>query len=487
MKNQLYKAGIRFLLPLASAALLGACSVPRKGGFDDVGAMVKERGGEVPVWALDADERSEAADQVSALLASELTAETAVRIALVNNQHLQATFEELGVAQADLVQAGLLPNPTISGSMLFKKPSFSSAMSEVSVAMDLLDMVLMPMRKSVAADEFEQVKLEVAHEVLVLVREVRGVWYAAVAAEANRELAASAARGGKASAKLLDRQHAAGNLSRHDQGVERRLYQDATLDLYRAQGESARARAELARLLSVAPESLKLPTALPETIPGVPDEVGIAEEALAQRLDVSARRRAVEAMRRSYELASGTRWIGGLGIGGSFSRESSGEKFGGPTMELELPLFDQQQASLAKMAAGLRRAERELAAMENDARAQIAEAAADVAANARVAVFYRDDIVPTRRGVLEQTVLRYNGMLAGPHELIEAKREELEAQRELNDAIRDYWDALAALDLAAGGPVEKSLRPLEESTDIPAAMPARTEQSVPARGGHDHH
>ena len=59
------------------------------------------------------------AEKLQALLEGELTTNAAVQIALLNNAALQATFEELGIAQAELVQAGLLKNPVFAGHVRF--------------------------------------------------------------------------------------------------------------------------------------------------------------------------------------------------------------------------------------------------------------------------------------------------------------------------------------------------------------------------------
>lgn len=482
-------SALRCLIPMLMCLvlILSSCAVPRKGGFGEVETLVKERSGAEPAWNMDEVERSVAASLIVELLEQELTAETAIRIALVNNQHLQATFEKLGVAQADLIQAGFLRNPVISGSILFSKPNFSSTMREASVGMDLLDLVLLPYRKGVAEQEFERAKLEVAHEILMLIRETRGAYYAVVAAKAGHALAVSTAKGGEASAKLLDRQRAAGNLSKRDQMLERELYQRAMIDLYQSELGLKSALSHLSRILGLSRPTLKLPAQLSEALPGFPDEATIAETARARRLDVAAKRTALEATQNAYELASGTRWIGGLGVGASFERDPGGAKMGGPTMELELPIFDQKQASLARMAAEVRAAERELAALENDVNADVEEAAARMSAAGQVVNFYRTEVVPSRRSALEETILRYNGMLAGTHELIAVKREELSARREHIDALRDYWDALAELELAAGGSVADSLNPAPNVAPLPAAIPPRDGVGDSPQSGYQHH
>src|SRR5947209_3293520 len=92
--------------------LIGGCAtVPKQGGFTDVQKSVKDRTGKQVRWNQDTPDDHEVELAVAKLLEAKLSADTAVQVALLNNRSLQATYEELGIAQADVVQAGLLTNP----------------------------------------------------------------------------------------------------------------------------------------------------------------------------------------------------------------------------------------------------------------------------------------------------------------------------------------------------------------------------------------
>jgi outer membrane protein, heavy metal efflux system len=110
----------RFPTVLAMAALgvflSGCASVPPKGGFDEVQQGAAQRLGQKVQWNQGTEDDQAAAQAVQLLLQRPLTADDAVQIALLNNRRLQAVYEELGIAQANLVQAGLLKNPRFSGS-----------------------------------------------------------------------------------------------------------------------------------------------------------------------------------------------------------------------------------------------------------------------------------------------------------------------------------------------------------------------------------
>ncbi len=156
-----------------SLVLSGCASVPRKGGFSDVAQVIEERAGQRVHWSQGTPEDAEVTRAVEALLADELSVGAAVQIALLNNRGLQATYEDLGIAQADLVQAGLLRNPAFFGSVRSSNRSSSETNTEFGVVQDFLDILIRPARKKFAAAEFEEAKLRVADAVLNLAAEPR--------------------------------------------------------------------------------------------------------------------------------------------------------------------------------------------------------------------------------------------------------------------------------------------------------------------------
>ena len=81
---------------------------------------------------------------------------------------------------------------------------------------------------------------------------------------------------------------------------------------------------------------------------------------------------------------------------------------------------------------------------------------------------YRDEVVPLRKRIAEENVLRYNGMLIGVFELLADAREQVASVNAYLDALRDFWVAQTDFDLAQNGvgPNGGSPRPRG------AAMPA---------------
>lgn len=65
-------------------------------------------------WPLFLYDAEAARSVVARLLKRPLTAEVAVHIALHNNRGLQAAYNELGIAEAVMVQQSLPPKPSFS-------------------------------------------------------------------------------------------------------------------------------------------------------------------------------------------------------------------------------------------------------------------------------------------------------------------------------------------------------------------------------------
>lgn len=93
---------------LASLTLVGGCTtLSPEGPFTEVGNTVQARIGKQISWDAGQYEDPVVHAMIDKLLSRPLTAERAVQIALLNNRELQAIYANLGIAQANVVQAEL--------------------------------------------------------------------------------------------------------------------------------------------------------------------------------------------------------------------------------------------------------------------------------------------------------------------------------------------------------------------------------------------
>jgi outer membrane protein, heavy metal efflux system len=385
-------------------------------------------------------------------LRAPLTAAAAVEIALLNNRRLQATYQALAVAQADLVQAGLLENPVLVGSSLQPGEGGGRALLNVGIVQNLLSILTRPSKKALSEAQLEKAELEVGHAVLQLVSEVEAAYYEAVAARqvvAMHRLISDAA---DASSEMAQRLSEAGNLSALDEAHERGVLETSRVNLARSETRLVDARERLTSLLGLWGERVEFE--LPEALPELPVEAealdGLEALAVQHRLDLAAAGREVEILAAALGVSRNWRWMVVAQIGLDSERELDGAWLHGPSLALELPIFDRRQAQLARLEAELRRSEQNLAAMAVEIRSDVRRQRDRLAMTRRLVEHYRDAIIPLREQIVTLTQERYDFMLTGVFELLMAKRDEYAGYQDYVEGLRDYWQTRTALQRAVG-------------------------------------
>jgi outer membrane protein TolC len=215
----------------AAAALLSGCATfSNDGGFGAVAQATKSRSGAETRMLRNDDDRRALDEQLKKLLADPLGAEAAVQIALLNNRSLQARYWDLGIAEAELVQAGRLANPGFS----FKRTHGGGEVAiERTLSMNFVQLLTLPLASRIEARRFEQVKLELAGEAVGMAHQARLAWIEAVAAQQGVEYAQQISDAAEASGELAKRMQAAGNWSKFDAAREQAFHADAMADVAR--------------------------------------------------------------------------------------------------------------------------------------------------------------------------------------------------------------------------------------------------------------
>jgi outer membrane protein TolC len=432
--------------------LTGCASFSPDGGFGVVEKATAERLG-TPVqlaWARQPEDLDRIAQRVDALLGQPLTMDGAVQLALLNNRGLQAAYAELGITEAEIVQAGRLPNPGFSFGRMTKGDEIEL---ERGLHVNLARLIAMPLVQRVEARRLEQVRSTVAMQVLSLAADTRKAWVQAVAAEESVRYSRQVMQAAEAGAELARRMAAVGNFNKLQQAREQGFYADAALNLARAEQQQRATRERLTRLLGLWGEqtAFQLPGRLPD-LPAQPRELPDVERvALAQRLDVAAARAGAEATAQNLGLTRTTRFVNVLELG--LVRNSSNEA---PTQKgweigFELPLFDWGGARVARAEGAYMQALHRAAETAINARSEVREAYGAYRSAWDIAKHQRDEIVPLRARISEENLLRYNGMLIGVFELLADARSQIASVNGAIDALRDFWLAQADLDMALVG------------------------------------
>jgi cobalt-zinc-cadmium efflux system outer membrane protein len=454
------------LLLGAFALAVAGCKTNPTAGFSDVQRTVVDRSGHNVEWPRSMADTDKADAAVRVLLQTNLTVESALQIALLNNRSLRATLEELGISRAELIQAGLPRNPQLSGHVRFPDRPPTAANIEAGIAEDFLDLLLLPLRKKVAELQYEQTKARVSHEILQLLAEVKEAFYTVQARQQFISRAEAILEVNEAVADLAERQHKAGNIADLELATQQTSFQEAKLEWARATVQLRSDRERLNRLLGLwGPGtgwkiSADLPPIPAQEIP----VTGLETRAIQQRLDLAAARHQVAQVLRAYNLRAGTRYLPtSINLGVDAERDPDRQWVIGPSFEFDLPLFDQGQGALARLAAQYRQAEWRLEALATDIRSEVRQIRDTLIAARDTAAFYEQIYLPQRTRIVNEMQLQYNAMNHGPFDLLNAKERQLTAEREYIEAWRDYWIGHALLEKALGGRLDS--RPSESNAD----------------------
>ena len=322
----------------------GCASMALDAGFDDVSAAVGERSGSQIFWNNGTELDKDAAEKLDSLLKRQLTADDAVQIALLNNRELQALYSDLGVAQADLVQAGLLTNPIFDAAVKFPTSGQGPPRLELTAAMNFLNIFYIPLRKRVAAARFEETKTRVTGAVLDFAGRVRGAFYAYEADEQILELRRTIVQALDASFEIARRLSQAGNITDLDLARERAQLEAGKLALRSAEISVRQSREELNILMGLwGTNPVANCRTLTRNSRAADGDQGYRTVVAERSLDlVQARQRIVGA---GEELGL-TRWttlLPDFSVGPKGERNDGAWEVG-PKLEFPIPLFDQGQA-----------------------------------------------------------------------------------------------------------------------------------------------
>ncbi|MFL6628524.1 MAG: TolC family protein, partial [Vitreoscilla sp.] len=323
---------------MAILALSGCATFTQDGGLDEVSRLAQARTG-VAVALTKAAPSDEDRARTAALLSQPLTADAAVQVALLNNRNLKATLSELGLAEADFVQAGRLPNPSLTFSRV---GGAGQVEVDRGATLNLAAILTIPLRRGIERNRFEQAKLDAANEATRTAAEARLAFFEAVAASQTATFMEQVNESAHASAELARRMTAAGNWSKLDQAREQVYYAETVAQYAKARQDATTAREQLVRRLGLEDGQLgfTLPDRLPE-LPRTPRELTNAEmQALGQRLDIQIAARDAQATASALGLARTTGFINVFDAGYADKSSTGSPRERGYQISLELPLFD---------------------------------------------------------------------------------------------------------------------------------------------------
>lgn len=420
---------------------------------DRVDSDIKERTGAEARWQRNDAARKTAAEMVDKLLAKPLTVSSAVQIALLNNRGLQATFEEIGVAQADVLEAVTVPNPSIEFEVQF--PFTTDTMNRYAwlVAQEFVQILMIPLKKRISEEALEAAELRVAAEVLNLVADVKKSYFTVQADQQLLERLRTIQETNATSLDLGQKQFKAGNITDLALLQIQAKYDEGRLQIAEAESNLEEHCEEFNERLGLwGPQTdWKIKGELPQPRQEDFSTKHLESLAVAQRLDLRAAHREMTTLISAFGLTKTFRWVPVLDFGFTGERDIDGALNMGPQFRIELPIFNQGQSRIARGQAELRRAAAKFEALAILIRSDTRKFRNKLANLFAQAVFYRDHVLPSHIEIVNRSILQYNAMQLSPYELFQAKAAELAAERAYIATLRDYWMTRAELERAVGG------------------------------------
>ena len=477
------------LLCTAVLGLAAGCStVNPRHDYDRTAKHIERATGQAAFYRPD-DEKI-ARRKVEALLQGGLTVEEAVQVCLLNNPSLQAKFLDIGMARADVVQAGLFSNPSL-GLALRLPAGGGLANIDAGIAQNIADLWQIPPRKRAAERSLEQTILEIAREAADLTADAKSAYYSTVSARKLYEITQENLVIAK---ELLDlaitRQKAgAGNVL--DVNLSRSLVAEGELALESTRLTASDAARALATLLGLTSEADLL--VLLDPLPEAPQQPLGAEALIALarqwRLDLRAAEQAVEAaeagLQEQYRLI-----FPEFQVGVAFERAQRQRQSGrklladtarssiangaltapeiqprserkrnkrtdfiiGPSIGLELPIFDQNQAQIAKAKFAYTQAVKALEALDRAATQEIRSALDRARTAWRMVRLYQDRFIPLAQSNLDLSREAYQAGRASFLSVLEAQRFFLDSRSRYVEAAERAAITIPTLERTIGLP-----------------------------------
>jgi len=456
------------LLPLT---LLGCANFSADGGLNRVSELSRERIGYSVPHVLNTTNSSTVEARISTLLSATLSSDSVVEITVLNHPRLRVALADLGIAEADLVQAGRLRNPGFSFGRL-------SGNGEVeidrAIMFDLSGLLSMPLRRAIEERRFAQTQLQTALQIVRLATDTRRAYFQAVAAQQSLVYMKQVDQAAQASSELAERMSKAGNWGKLEQARELAFRHEVAVQLARAEHNVNATHERLVRLLGLGDshQALKLPERLPDLPAALKRIDEIETQALAQRLDVQVAKLDTESTAKSLGLTRATRFVNAFEVGYQNKSASNASLAEGYQVEFSLPLFDWGQARVRRAESVYMRSFYRAADVAIQARSEAREGYGSYRTNFDIARQYRDEIIPARKRISDEVLLRYNGMLSSVFELLADARAQITSINLAIDAQRDFWIAESELNFVVnGGSLTSSLTSVPAGNATPTSVP----------------
>lgn len=327
-----------------------------------------------------------------------LSRDNAVTIALRNNPYLQAEFENLGIAKADLEQAGLFTNPTVDGifAVPTKKDSANpaTALMDVYATMRLSDLWVVPLSKNVAQDVLEITSLNILSTILTTVSDTKNAYDNCLFTKLNLDNAEAMLEATKALSDEIYYQQNYGYTTE----IDKRIIDSKTAELDSLVAESKRnyrlALMHLNEIMGLNPNAQEfvLVDNL-EIAQSLPTLEAVREYALNNRPEILVAHMKIEQYKDTVRVEK-AKIFKNVNAGISFQQDFRTTRGLGPAFILDVPIFDSNYAQIAKAEFLLAQACEALTAVEIKVKTEIEQSYESLMSLQKQVQIYQEDTLP---------------------------------------------------------------------------------------------
>ncbi len=424
---------------------LGGCaSLSSEGTFNEVASVVEARTGSKISWDQGSKEDLAVRDRVAAMLKRPLTLQSATQIALLNNRGLQSTYTELGIAQAGLVQAGLLKNPSFDMSVINPIPSGLPYNLAYGAVFQFIDALYIPLRRKVAASKLDEAKISVTAQVIDHAASTQSAFIDYLASRQLVGLFKQVEKSSRASFEAAVSLRKAGNTTALEFETQQSLLTTAKLELAGAQAMELEAREKVNMALGLTGRQTRWSAG--SRLPAMTRRKGslsaIEKQAVANSLDLEAARLRLVTLAHQYGVDTASSIIPDLEIGFEVERDGEDKEWSrGPVVDVILPIFDQGQAKRKTAQLQIRKAQDLYWDIAVRVRSAARLARARLKMTHQQTHYYREAVLPQTAKIVAATQINYNGMQLGVFRLLSAKKSQIQAGQRYIQALQGYWQA----------------------------------------------
>ncbi len=445
VKSNQHPQKIKKIIPFIILPFLiaGCTSLSAQNSFEEVALTIQERTGKNIRWHDGTANDEMASGAINKMLKRQLTLSSATQIALLNNRGLQSSYNEIGIAQADLVQAGLLKNPVFDATFMDPTEGGAPLNLAFGVVFQFIDALYIPLRKRVAASRLEEVKYNIAGQVVDHAAKTQSAFVDYLAARQLVELFQKVTKSSRASFEAARILRKAGNITDLRFETEQSQLTQAKLDLADAQALQMAAREKLNVVMGLTGNQTRWRTK--SRLPNLRRTTSlrhIEKQAVEKSLGLAEAQQRIVTLAHKYGVTKATSLIPDLEIG--FERERDGgdkEWSKGPNFDVVIPIFDQGQAKRKKAELEIRRAQDLYWDMAIRVRSAARTTRNGLVMGRKKVRYYKKAVLPQMQKILSATHREYNGMQTGVFRLLSAKRGQIQAGQRYIQALQAYWQA----------------------------------------------